>query len=316
MMQLLISGSSGFVGSNFKSYLAPFNGYNIRDLVRQKTSNSSQDISWELTNGLPEEIYAVLHFAGKAHDLKNTSDASVYFEVNTKLSIHLFKAFLNSNAHKFIFISSVKAVADKVDGILTEETICDPLTAYGQSKYQAELAMQKLLAKYNANIASPKILYILRPCMIHGPGNKGNLNLLYQLIKKGIPYPLGAFENKRSFLSIENLCFVLKKLLDKNYEGGTYQIADDDALSTNQLIEIIAEADHRQSKIWHIPEVFIESMAKIGDALHLPFNTELLQKLTESYVVDNAKIKQLLNSELPIKARDGLLRTIRSFNSN
>jgi nucleoside-diphosphate-sugar epimerase len=313
MKEILISGSSGFVGSNFKTYLHPFANYKIRNLVRHKPNENSEDISWELANGIPNEISAVLHFAGKAHDVKKTSEPSAYFEINTKLSIHLFNAFLDSKAETFIFISSVKAAADEVEGVLTEEGTCNPKTAYGQSKYQAELAMQKLLIDYNVNNGPAKKFYILRPCMIHGPGNKGNLNLLYQLMKKGIPYPLGAFHNKRSFLGIENLCFILKKLLDGNYKSGTYQVADDEALSSNKLIKIIAEAEGKKPKIWNIPKRFIELFARLGDILHLPLNTERLQKLTESYVVDNSKIKFLLQTELPVTAKDGLVRTIRSF---
>ena len=75
--------------------------------------------------------------------------------------------------------------------------------------------------------------------MIHGPGNKGNLNLLYGVVKKGIPWPLGSFENKRTFTSIDNLCYIINGLLTKEVESGIYNINDDEAVSTNELIEII-----------------------------------------------------------------------------
>ena len=78
-------------------------------------------------------------------------------------------------------------------------------------------------------IPKGKRVYILRPCMIHGPGNKGNLNLLYQLVSKGLPWPLGGFQNQRSFLSVENLCFVIKELLEnESIPSGVYQVADDE----------------------------------------------------------------------------------------
>lgn len=104
-----------------------------------------------------------------------------------------------SPARKFIFFSSVKAAADFVPGdLLTEDIVPHPVGPYGESKIKAE--------EYILNHpAYEKQVYILRPCMIHGPGNKGNLNLLHQVIKKGIPWPLGAFENRRSFTSIGNL---------------------------------------------------------------------------------------------------------------
>ena len=76
--------------------------------------------------------------------------------------------------------------------------------------------------KLKANPYDDKQVYILRPCMIHGSGNKGNLNLLYNVVRKGIPWPLGAFENRRSFTSIDNLCYVVEGLLTKEVGSGIY----------------------------------------------------------------------------------------------
>lgn len=94
-----------------------------------------------------------------------------------------------------------------------------------------------------------KKVYILRPCMIHGPGNKGNLNLLYGVVSKGMPWPLGAFENRRSFTSIGNLQEVIKGLLTKDAPSGIYHMGDDEALSTNELIEaVLYRIDNRVFK--------------------------------------------------------------------
>ena len=119
-----------------------------------------------------------------------------------------------------------------------------------------------------------KKIYILRPCMIHGPGNKGNLNLLFKIQQKGLPWPLGAYENKRSFCSIDNLLFVIQQLIDQNIEPGIYQVADDEALSTNELIKIMAAAQNRNAKIWHIPAGIIDTFARFGGFVKLPLNTE------------------------------------------
>ena len=115
----------------------------------------------------------------------------------------MFDVFLASNCRDFIFFSSVKAVTDKAEDIVTEETVTNPQTAYGQSKLKAE---QYILSKA---LPQGKRVFIIRPSMIHGPGNKGNLNLLYQLVSKGIPWPLGTFHNQRSFCSIDNVCYVV-----------------------------------------------------------------------------------------------------------
>jgi nucleoside-diphosphate-sugar epimerase len=153
--------------------------------------------------------------------------------------------------------------------------------------------------------------------MIHGPGNKGNLNLLYSLVSKGLPWPLGLFENSRSYLYIENLCFIIKELIDReDIPSGVYNVADDEALSTNEVISILAKSQNRKAKIWKISRGLIQSLAKLGDLLHLPITSERLQKLTQSYVVSNKKIKNVIGIELPISAKDGLLNTFNSFQTN
>jgi nucleoside-diphosphate-sugar epimerase len=188
-----------------------------------------------------------------------------YYDANFELTKQLFDSFLQSEATVFIFMSTVKAVADAVEGILDEGFKPNPITAYGKSKLMAE---HYILSK---DLPVGKRVYVLRPCMIHGPGNKGNLNLLYNLVSRGVPWPLGAFENKRSFLSIENLCFVIKELLDNTtIPSGIYNMADDEALSTNQLIALLAKSLEKKNKILNIPASWIKSIAKLGDTLNLP----------------------------------------------
>ena len=205
-------------------------------------------------------------------------------------------------------MSTVKAVADEVKGILTEDAIPNPKTHYGIAKHQAE---EYILSQ---QLPEGKRIYILRPCMIHGPGNKGNLNLLYQLVAKGLPWPLGAFENQRSFLSIENLCFVIKELLEnESIPSGVYQVADDEALSTNELIQLLGKSLGKKTKIWKINASFIRFIASTGDKIHLPLNSERLQKLTENYVVSNEKIVKALSKQLPVTAKEGLMMTFASF---
>jgi nucleoside-diphosphate-sugar epimerase len=249
-----------------------------------------------------------VHLAGKAHDLKKTSIPNEYYESNYELTKLVFEAFLISKASKFIFMSSVKAAADEIDGILTEQTIPIPKTHYGISKMQAENYI------LNQPLTEGKRVYILRPCMIHGPGNKGNLNLLFSLVSKKIPWPLGAFENKRSFCSIDNLMFIFKELIEReDIPSGIYNVADDEPLSINELINLIAQSQNRKSYVWKIPKGIIVRLSKLGDVLHLPLNSERLQKLTDSYVVSNQKIKDAIDKPLPVSSKEGLLKTFQSF---
>lgn len=313
--KIVLTGSSGFVGKNFINYLRQNRNSIDFTFVKRESSNTEQSISWDSLSKLIEmDIYCFIHLAGKAHDLKKVSSPVDYITVNHDLTVKLFEVFLQSKAIKFVFVSSVKASADSVDHVLTEEMAPTPLTAYGKSKLQAEISIQNMLIKFNLeNPAKEKKLYILRPCMIHGPGNKGNLNLLYKLVNTGIPWPLGSFENKRSFLSIENLCFVMKQIIEEEIEPGLYQVADDESISTNELIKLIALNLRRKNWIIQIPKYLIVGFARVGDVLKLPLNTERLEKLTDSYVVRNSKLNQALGQSLPISAKDGLSKTIQSF---
>lgn len=295
-MNIAITGASGFVGTNLQNYLKP--SYLVQPISVRYIPNQQFDI----------EADAIIHLSGKAHDLKKVSRPSAYYEANFELSKQFFDAFLSSEAKVFIFMSSVKAVADSVDGILSEVEVPNPQTAYGKSKLAAEAYI------LSQNLSKGKKVYILRPCMIHGPGNKGNLNLLYQLVKKGIPYPLGAFQNKRSFVSMGNLNFIIEKLILLQPESGIYNIADDASVSTVEVVNLMAESLQKKSRILYMPPKFIIILAKIGTFLKLPFNEEKLQKLTENYVVSNQKIKTALQiNKLPVSATEGLRKTLKSF---
>ena len=291
-MKIFLTGGSGFVGKNVNFYFGNnyfINPYKFKSQIR-----------------IQDNI--VIHLAGLAHDLKNTSASQDYYQVNTELTKKVFDTFLASKAKVFITLSSVKAVADQVEGELTEQHEPIPVTHYGKSKLLAE---QYIFSK---EIPEGKRVYVLRPCMIHGPGNKGNLNLLFEFVSKNIPWPLGAFENKRSFCSIDNLLFIFNELIERDdIPSGIYNVADDESISTNELISLIAQSQHRKPKIWNFSKKFIEGVASIGDKLHLPLNTERLHKLTSSYVVSNAKIKAAISKPLPVSSREGLLKTFKSF---
>lgn len=293
----MITGASGFVGLNLSRFLEE----RQHDVLRMSLRNPN----WKLDN----RAQALIHLAGKAHDTANTAAEEEYFKINTELTKKLFDAFLQSEIKDFFYFSSVKASADTVQEILDENHESNPKTPYGRSKLLAE----EYLLSFNP--LSQKRLFIIRPCMIHGPGNKGNLNLLYALVRKGIPWPLASFNNCRSFLSIDNLNYLIENMLqDKNIASGIYNFSDDKCLSTNDLVEIIGESAGSKSRLWKINIKLISGLAKIGDLTRLPLNSERLRKLTESYIVSNQKIKAALGIEkLPLSAEKGLEKTFKSF---
>ena len=291
-MSIYLTGASGFVGKNLISYFN--NKIEIKKHVRDVEFCISQNI--------------VIHLAGKAHDLKNISNKEEYYEVNTELTKKIFDAFLISDSSVFIMLSSVKAVADNVVGSLSEDCEPNPKTHYGKSKLLAE---RYILSK---NIPGNKRVYILRPCMIYGPNNKGNLNLLYKIVSKRIPWILGAFKNMRSYCSIDNLLFVINEFIHNNaIPSGVYNVADDEYLSTNEIISLMAKSNNKKTIIFNVYPFIIKIIAKIGDVIPLPLNSERLKKLTESYMVSNEKLKKYIGKELPLTSRVGLINTFKTY---
>lgn len=279
-----ITGITGFIGQNLSQYL----GENV--------------VGVNLRNQEPlvfEKGAAAVHLAGKAHDLKKTSVAAEYFAVNTELTKKVFDAFLASEAAVFVFMSTIKAA----EGKDIEASV------YSQSKYQVE---EYILAQ---KVPAGKRVYILRPVMVHGPGNKGNLNLLFGVVKKLGIWPLAAFENQRSFVSVENLCFVIKELIaNENVASGVYAVADEEALSTNELVALAGEATGKKVAFLKLPKGLVILLAKLGDILPLPLNSERLEKLTENAVVDASPLLKALDiKSLPLRTLDGFKKTFDSF---
>ena len=286
-MKFLITGAYGFVGSNLCNYLSK-KGHTCYALdlfdAQKKDVPYSGFYTWNDIDSLPN-VDAIVHLAGKAHDLKNVSTPQSYFDINVGLTQKIFSA-TEGKTTRFIFFSSIKAL--------------DGDTAYAKSKREAEKWLNGRAI-------------ILQPAMIHGPGNKGNLNLLVQVVKKGIPWPLAAFQNKRFFTSIGNICATVESLAECG-KNGIYPVCDDEPISTNRLISLIAEAYGKKAKLWKIPKKLMRFVAKIGSILHLPLNSERLEKLTEDSIVDNSLLRNALGwSSMPIKLEDGLRLTLDAF---
>lgn len=299
---ILLTGATGFIGQNLVSFLRNNEYVNLCFLGRNTNPN------WQTIEGI-ENTEVIIHLSGLAHDIDKKYTEKDYIYANYTLTKQLYDLFLKSEVTRtFIFISTV-AVRDKHEGVFVEDDEVNPISFYGKSKRMAE---QYILS----NIPKNKKVYVLRPCMVHGVSNKGNLNLLFSFVKKGIPYPLGLFNNERSFLSIGNFCFIIKELLENNdVPSGVYHLADSKPVSVKNLIGLINQELNKNVPILNIPKFIIKIVAKFGDFLPLPINTKRIEKLTENYIVSNQKILKVLENKMPITSEEGLLLTIKSLNN-
>ena len=300
---MYITGVSGFVGSHLVNYFQN-KDYIIYGNSRQSKSELTgvKLVSDYAASTLRElRVNSFIHLAGIAHDLSGSYKPEDYYTVNlegTKKAVH---EFLQSDAIHFIFVSSIKAACDTATVPAEEAMPTTPQTDYGKSKRLAE--------EYILSLPWPadKKYYILRPCMMHGTGNKGNLNTLYKYTKIGLPFLFGSFRNQRSFHSIENFSYVAEQLITSDIPSGIYHLADDGYLSTTELYELMCHTLKIKQRVWNIPAKWIRLVASLAG------KQKMISKLTENMMVSNQKIKSVLPSPLPVGLKEGLIKTINSF---
>jgi nucleoside-diphosphate-sugar epimerase len=309
MERIFITGVTGFIGHNVVQYFNHQQNFQLfghsRDIAKARIQLKGLRI--ELIETYSAKIFdeqridTIIHLAGIAHDLSNQYKPDDYYRVNFENTKIIFDEFVKSNAKKFIFLSSIKAAVDICSSAVDETVLPIPVTDYGKSKRMAEEYIQSV--QLNTN----KRTYIFRPCMIHGRGNKGNLNLLYRFAKTGLPYPFSSFRNQRSFLTMDNLNFIFESFLAKDIPSDIYHLADDGFLSTTELYKLISLELGNKPKVWSIPSGLTQFLfSLIG-------KKATLNKLTEDMMVSNKKLLQYISQPLPVTMREGLKKTIRSF---
>jgi len=299
-MNVLITGASGFVGTNLVNYFK--NQAYVKVFAHSRRRNLDvpylDDCSAKTLDAC--EIKVIIHLAGIAHDLSNQFKPEDYYRVNCEGTMSLVDEVLKSKTEKFIFVSSIKALCDTSPFAAKEEMTPNPLTDYGRSKLKAEEYIRSKEWR-------DKSFYILRPAMIHGSGNKGNLNLLYRFVKSGLPFPFGEFRNQRSFHSIDNFNFVVVSLIKNKIESGVYHLADDGFLSTTELYQLISEVLNKKASVLKIPVSWINFLTMITG------RKAMIAKLTEDMMISNHKIVSAIGSKMPVGLKEGLIKTIHSF---
>lgn len=301
-MRIQILGGHGFIGTHLEGHLSATADL---DVISLRAAN------WR--DLIASDAGCMINLVGKAHDHHGVATQADYYFANLELAQQVFQAFVSSSAHLLIHISSLAALEEfESDHPLSEGDACHPISWYGHSKRAAE---EWLLSQ---ELPVGKKLIILRPPMVHGPGDKGNLGLLYKFVSKGIPYPLAAFDNRRSFISIDNFCYLIEQIIlhSEKMTTGIYHIADDEPLSTRAIIDVISKVTGVRTRTLAIPSMLIRAIARVGDFVPIPLNSKRLKKMTANLLISNQLIKsKLAIDQMPETALEGLYKTIISFGS-
>ena len=321
-MRVLITGATGFVGRQLIPVLEE-RGHALTLAVR------SADSEKRLPRGVRHTVVvgdiddstrwrealqgadAVVHLAARAHVMQEGPDEEAAFaRVNASGTQHLVEQAVNAGVGHFVLMSSVGAVTTQSDARVTLDTPCTPDTPYGRSKRAAECALIERAAGRMA-------WTILRPTLVYGPGNPGNMERLIALTKRGLPLPFGAIRNRRSFTFVRNLTDVTAVALSHpNARDATYLVADGDDLSTPELVDKIASHLGVRAPLFPVPSPVMHAAARAADAWTaatgsaLPFGTPALRRLESSLFVDIEPLRARLGWTPPFSVDEGLRCTL------
>ncbi len=311
MKQVLITGASGFVGKQFYSYLQK-SGLIVRTVGRNNLCGLVDYVSLDFAvddcpNSLCTDIHTIFHLAGKAHALAEThQDEAEYFQINTEGTRKLLEAAQQAGVQKFIYFSSVKAVGDSDTQPMDESVQTPAETPYGQSKYAAEQ-----LVLHGGYVPHP---VVIRPSMVYGKSEKGNLPRMIQAIRRGAFPPLPETYNRRSMVHVDDVVQAAILAAEKPEAAGqVYIVSDGQAYSSRQIYDWIRVALGKSPLNVAIPMGLLNLLAKVGDGIgrilgrRFPFDSDALDKLTGSAWYSSAKIqrdlgfipKHTLQSSLP-----------------
>ncbi len=328
MKTILVTGATGFIASHLIPILNQ-HGWQIIAAVR---SNCSQSLSTPMKTIVVGDINkntdwqealkgvdTIIHLAARAHILQDDAldPEAEFLKVNTLGTSNLVKQAIQANVKHFIFISSIGAITTLSDKILTENSICQPETPYGKSKLKAEKDLIEL-AK-NSHMAWT----ILRPTLVYGQGNPGNMERLMKLVQRKLPLPFGAINNRRSFVYVGNLVDAITTIIiHPNAANQTFIISDGEDLSTPQLIHQIANCLESPCSLLPVPLSLLKLIGYMGDGIEQvrqkPFiiNSSTIDRLSGSLWVDSSKLRHTLNWQPPYTFEQGLKETFQNHQSS
>ncbi len=308
--RILVTGATGFVGTQLCNDLI-IEGYmpvcairnaspDLTDFVNINIGDLNRDTDW--SNAFAKKIDTVVHLAARVHVMeeKEENPLDLYREVNLEATKKLAEEAVKAKVRRFIYISTIKVNGEQTFGtpFSDKDKITPPYDYYGLTKHEAEEALKEICAQ------SKMELVIIRPPLVYGPKVKGNFISLIKLIDKGIPLPLGALKNKRSFIYVKNLTdAIIKCITTTEAAGKTFLVKDTQTLTTAELVELIKKSIKSPALILPIPISWLNMAAKLLK------KQKHIEKLTSSLEVNDDTIRKTLGWKPPFSVKEGLKET-------
>jgi len=315
MRHILVSGANGFIGQALCQYLVE-QGFYVRGSIRDRstltdkdkasdyieTGSLENDVDWiEALNG----IDYIVHLAAISEVSKERSAEApkLLQQINVNTTQKLASQAAQSGIKRFIYISSIKANGELSENrAFTHSAIPAPQSLYGKSKLEAERRVTAVGETSNMETI------IIRPTLVYGPGAPGNILRLMKLIDSGLPIPLGLVQNKRSLVSIQNLChLIVTCLLKEQLTNQVFLAADGEDISSPELIRLLAELMGRKPHLWPVPVSLLKLLGV------LTFRAGEIRRLTGSLQVDASETRKLLDWTPPYHMKDALKITVEHY---
>lgn len=314
MSRVLVTGATGFVGRHLVPLLLE-RGYAVRAAVRRPDGLPPQaeaavvaniDASTDWSAAL-DGVDAVVHLAARVHVMRDAAadPLAAFRAVNRDGTRRLAEAAAAAGVTRFVYVSSIKAVCDESRREpVSDATPPDPHSPYGVSKREAELALAEVAARAGLRTC------VLRPPLVYGPGVGGNFRTLLELVRRGVPLPLGAVDNRRSLLFVGNLADAVERCLSHPAAvGRNFLLHDGDPPSTPALIRGIAGALGVPARLIPMPAGALALAARLAG------RSAAWDRVGGTLVMDDRGIRDALGWVPPHDRAQGLRATAEWFNA-
>jgi nucleoside-diphosphate-sugar epimerase len=311
-VKILVTGATGFVGRHLVPKLLA-GGHAVTCAVRHTGSQLCPDAQPIVVGDIASDtqwhpalrdVEVVIHLAARAHILaEHVADPLAAFRrVNTAGTLQLAAQAAANSVRRFVFVSSIAVHGHNSNQqVISSQTVVNPQTPYGLAKAEAEAGLRRLAS------SNPTELIVVRPPLIYGPGAPGNLRRLLQYVARGLPLPLGAVRNRRSFVGVHNLADVLVLCAEHPMTAGTFTVADEEIISTPDLVRTLAHAMQRPARLFPLP------MPVLKAAAYITRREARLEQVCGDLVVESSEIRQRLGWKQMYPQADGVSEMAQAF---